>query len=127
MTIIALSIAIVLLDTSGNDTLSHRLAVLYTRCFASRAKSGNLLPNRALPLLYTARRLPLVLHSSYTVGSAYLDGIECRDCINLREAQGVGEYKRERKVLSTLCCNHGINKGLLEYITLALSFTSLLH
>ena len=36
-------IAIVLLDTSGNDTLSHRLPVLCIQCLASHAKTGNLL------------------------------------------------------------------------------------
>ena len=35
---------------------------------------------------YIARQLPLVLHSSYTVGSAYLNSIECKDGIHLREA-----------------------------------------
>ena len=43
MTLIAISNAIVLLDTSGNDTFSRRLSVLYTQCFSSRTKPGNLL------------------------------------------------------------------------------------
>ena len=43
LTMNLISIAIVLLDTSDNDTLSRRLSVLWTQCFASRAETGNLL------------------------------------------------------------------------------------
>ena len=55
------------------------------------------------------------LHSICTVGSAYLDSIECGDCIHLREA--FREHARgERKGLATPCCNRGVHKELLEYI-----------
>ena len=57
----------------------------------------------------SVRSYPFVLHSSYRIGSDYLDSIECGDRIHLREVLGIGE------VLATPCCNCGVNNGLLEY------------
>ena len=78
-------------DISANTfriTISTKL-----REFQSWAVKGTLKTNIQLSkwniksnTLYTTRRLPLVLHSSCTVGSTYLGSIECGDCIHLREA-----------------------------------------